>query len=508
MKHDGTILIVDDEPVGRETLEALLIAHGYHLAFAASGAEALAKAAELTPDVILLDVMMPNLDGFEVCRRLRADPLLAEAPIIMVTALDDRDSRLRGIEAGADDFVSKPFDRLELRARVRTITRLNRYRRLLLERAKFEWVVEQADDGYLLIGRGDELIYANAQARLYLGLSADKSPMISETFLECAQKHYRCEPHQAWATWPDPLDGQAQRYLVRPESPTAGVFWLRVDRMQMTSGSREKYLVRLRDVTAGVVSQRAMWAFHAQISHKLRAPLAKLTGYLGVLEENQSTLTDTEKKSFLSTAHENAGLLQDEVLDILQYIEAPEMVKPGHGRCALAVILAAAADLSASLALRSAHISHDDVEDLDHTYVPISRHAMQLILWELFENSKKFHPQRSPTLEINLSGVPDGIRIQICDDGLTLPPDQLAKIWIPYYQAENGHSGQVPGMGLGLSMVASLIWEVGGTCRATNRDQGPGVVVELVLPVAKDGKVVSLGERQGAPALAGQSAND
>jgi DNA-binding response OmpR family regulator len=121
MRHSSTILIVDDESAGRDTLEALLMVQGYNLAFA--------KAAELTPDLILLDVMMPGMDGFEVCRRLRTDPLLTEVPVIMVTALDDRDSRLRGIEAGADDFVTKPFDRAELRARVRTITRLNRYRR-------------------------------------------------------------------------------------------------------------------------------------------------------------------------------------------------------------------------------------------------------------------------------------------------------------------------------------------------------------------------------------------
>jgi two-component system cell cycle response regulator len=120
----------DDEAAGRDTLRALLAAEGYNLAFAGNGMEALVKAAELTPDLILLDVMMPDMDGFEVCRCLRAAPPLAEVPVIMVTALDDSDSRLRGIEAGADDFVSKPFDISELRARVRTITRLNRLRRL------------------------------------------------------------------------------------------------------------------------------------------------------------------------------------------------------------------------------------------------------------------------------------------------------------------------------------------------------------------------------------------
>src|SRR3990172_10071623 len=106
MPITATILIVDDTPAGRDTLEELLLAPVYHLEFACDGHEALAQAEAVSPDLILLDVMMPGMDGFEVCQRLRANPRLAEVPIIMVTALDDRDSRLRGIEVGADDFVT------------------------------------------------------------------------------------------------------------------------------------------------------------------------------------------------------------------------------------------------------------------------------------------------------------------------------------------------------------------------------------------------------------------
>ncbi len=134
----NTVLIVDDNPLGREALGDVLAPEGYTLAFAPDGPTALAAAAELRPDVILLDVMMPGMDGFEVCRRLRADVELCEVPVLMVTALDDRASRLKGIESGADDFVSKPFDRIELRARIRTIMRLNRYRKLRDEHLRLE----------------------------------------------------------------------------------------------------------------------------------------------------------------------------------------------------------------------------------------------------------------------------------------------------------------------------------------------------------------------------------
>ncbi len=134
----STILIVDDEPAGRHTLESILEGQGYRLEMAGNGLEALEKASQLFPDVILLDVMMPGMDGFEVCRRIRKDPALAEIPIIMLTALDDRQSLLDGLESGADDYITKPYDRFELRARLLGITRLNRYRKLLDDRVHIE----------------------------------------------------------------------------------------------------------------------------------------------------------------------------------------------------------------------------------------------------------------------------------------------------------------------------------------------------------------------------------
>lgn len=136
MHPTSTILVVDDEPSMREAMSDLLRAEGYKPVPAQNGEEALARAAEFTPDLILLDVMMPGMDGFAVCRRLRSDPLLAQVPIIMLTSLDDHSSRLEGFKAGADDFVSKPFRQLELLARVKTTTQLNRYRLLLQEQTR------------------------------------------------------------------------------------------------------------------------------------------------------------------------------------------------------------------------------------------------------------------------------------------------------------------------------------------------------------------------------------
>ena len=137
------VLIVDDEYAGRETLQSVLEGEGYQLEMAENGMQAIEKAKKLLPDVILLDVMMPGMTGYEVCQRIRSDPEIAEIPIIVLTALDDRDALLTALKAGADDFISKPFDRYELRARLLGITRLNRYQKLIQERTKLQEVNAQ-----------------------------------------------------------------------------------------------------------------------------------------------------------------------------------------------------------------------------------------------------------------------------------------------------------------------------------------------------------------------------
>lgn len=138
------VLIVDDDPTARETLVAMLEGEHYDLQAAKDGIQALQMLEQIQPDLILLDVMMPGMDGYEVCRRIRSTPQLAEVPIILLTALDDRASLVRGIESGADDFLSKPADRRELTARVRTITRLNRYRTLMEQRENIRHMAERA----------------------------------------------------------------------------------------------------------------------------------------------------------------------------------------------------------------------------------------------------------------------------------------------------------------------------------------------------------------------------
>ncbi len=129
--HVAKILIVDDEFHNRELLCVLLKLEGHITITANSGQAALEMVALDPPDLILLDVMMPIMDGYHVASKLKADPVTRNIPIIMVTALDDRRSKLRGLDSGAEEFLTKPVDRAELWVRVRNLLRLKKYNDLL-----------------------------------------------------------------------------------------------------------------------------------------------------------------------------------------------------------------------------------------------------------------------------------------------------------------------------------------------------------------------------------------
>lgn len=118
------ILVVDDMPANRRLLEAHLLARGYRVCMASGGREALAMASVEPPDMVLLDVLMPDMDGFSVCAAMRALPALRAVPIVMVTTLDAKEDRVRGLDAGADDFITKPLVKEELWARVRSLLRV------------------------------------------------------------------------------------------------------------------------------------------------------------------------------------------------------------------------------------------------------------------------------------------------------------------------------------------------------------------------------------------------
>ena len=506
---EWSLLVVDDVESNIDILVGIL-GDDYDVSVAMEGESALEAVNDDPPDLILLDIMMPGVDGYEVCRRLKANPGTEKIPVIFVTAKTDVADEARGFELGAVDYITKPISPPVVQARVKTHLALYDQKRALegmvrqrtselritlvqlqQEWNRFQWVIQQADDGYMILNSSGKAIYANSKARLYLDLPADNSQqkqlgseeLSTETFIDLAKQQYRFETKDAWAKMFSRSKDRVPCYLVRPESAIAKDFWLQVDALEMTFGEVISWLIRLRDVTAQVGTQRDQRAFSSMVYHKMKTPLISMVSGWELLEMVHEQLSTQEITDTISGAVKGARRLQSTVEDILGYIDTPALAFSGE-RCRINGVQDILKDVCSGLEIDTASIVYS--QDLSSaSELILSQRAMELILWELMENAKKFHPKQNPKVEILISPTnSDEITLKVQDDGINVSPEHLSKFWDPYYQGEKNFTGQVDGMGLGLSMVSALVWRVGGTCRANNRADKPGIVIELVLPAS------------------------
>src|SRR6202521_6135640 len=195
------VLVVDDVPANVKLLEARLSAEYFDVVTAMSGQEALAICERAECDLVLLDVMMPDMDGFEVCRRLKTNPATHHIPIIMVTALDQPSDKVRGLEAGADDFLTKPIAELALIARVRSLSRLKMVtdelrmravtsRDIGIESPEREAVAEAGRNGRILIVDDRAASYERIAAMLAVEHSAEVEADPNAGLLHAAEGNY------------------------------------------------------------------------------------------------------------------------------------------------------------------------------------------------------------------------------------------------------------------------------------------------------------------------------
>ncbi|PWH12232.1 MAG: hypothetical protein DDG60_14415 [Anaerolineae bacterium] len=484
---DNIILVVVSNPVLQQAVHELLENTMFRPEFCNTSEQSLQRAEELLPAVIIVDTDF-SLNPYETCRRLRASRVLNHIPILMLSSRQNRDERAAGLSAGADDFLEKPLDGLELLARLRTLSRLNSQRLLLSNLSRFTWMAEHAQEGYLLLNRPGVILYANERAMELLNLDDD---YLGIPFIHAVEHLYLPQPTSVWQNW---LEDPEPCFLVQPETPTARAAWLILEAHEIEAGDEYQRIVRLRDVTERMSIYQDMRRFHTVVAHKLRTPMSIMVSNLSIIKNKMEMMTSDEIREYVRGAIGGAERLAGEIRKILSYIDAPLALNLGQP-ARLQIVPDLLQQLCHLLELDNVTLSLP--EELSEQTIALTPDALEMILHELLENARKFHPQHNPTIEISIGQNVDGfINFRVADDGMNLTPEQLRWAWLPYVQGEKDFTGELPGMGLGFPMVATLVWKVGGDLRLRNRPDGPGIVVEMTIPLEQTIRQV---ERQAIP---------
>ncbi|HVU36301.1 MAG TPA: response regulator [Opitutaceae bacterium] len=470
------ILIVDDEPINLATMEGFLSADGYELHFAANGREAYDKARELRPDLILLDVMMPEIDGYGVCRLIREDSTISRIPIVIVTALHDQQSRLRGLRAGADDFVTKPCSRDEVRARVRTIASLNRFRAIAEERARFQQLYELSPAAILLVDEQGTILAANRQADTTFGTAADRPLAGTRIGNQFPQRDAIADIIRLTLAEEQP----APRELRRPHGPTEQI--LQIRSAPVPDGGRRHAMLIFDDVTAEVQAREALQRLNERleervrartrqleeantlllsyasfVSHDLRSPLTVMKGYLDLLHEGVAEVSPGAQ-TMIGHAHKAAYRMSEMITNILQLAREVhdgrgEAVQPIDPAPVLRHLVSHVRDLAPNP--RTTFTIHPLPE------VAISGALIDRVFFNLLTNAAKFSAdQEKPQVEVGSAPSEDSVILYVRDNGVGFDAREVDRLFREYSRLETAAGAD--GLGLGLSLVARLVRASGG----------------------------------------------
>ncbi|MFA5338525.1 MAG: response regulator [Candidatus Omnitrophota bacterium] len=315
MKDRPVILAVDDQLQSVELLEAYLVPQGYEIVKAASGEEALKILSGDQIDLVLLDIMMPRMSGIEVLEKLRADEKTRLIPVVMVTALRETEDKVKALEAGCDDFISKPFDKVELLARVKSILKISYYLRQLDEKEKFKAVVDKISDGIAICSPDYLIKDSNAAILNYLNITDPAKVNLVETLF----KNYSVSISKEALT--DLTIAHKTFDIVRQKSETAEALYLEanLDLIKNSAGELLSIVFILRDVTAARSEEFLKQDTLTLISHKLRAPLGVISGNISLLQDGSYGHLNEEQKKVIDAMSKQSALLISMVEELLGF---------------------------------------------------------------------------------------------------------------------------------------------------------------------------------------------
>jgi signal transduction histidine kinase len=485
----GRLLVADDNADMRQYLTRILRPH-WHVDAVADGSEALAFVRRVRPDLIVTDVMMPGLDGFGLLRELRADPVLRSIPVIMLSARAGEEARIEGIQAGANDYLVKPFSARELVARVAARLELVRLgQRLADERAAIAHMFEQTPIPVAIL-KGEELVFDTAN-QAYIDVVGGRE-LVGKPVLEALPE----------------LAGQGFDELLRDVLHTGRAHVGREQLIRLERGGRlvdtyftfiyapvrgedgrfDSVVALCNEVTEQVMARqrleglafeasqasRAKDEFLAMLGHELRNPLAPMRTALQLMRLRGS---ESREQDVLERQVTHLSRLVDDLLDVSRITRGK--IELDRRPVELSEVVLRAMEL-ASPVLEHAH--HEVILDVPRQGlgVDVDVGRMAQVVSNLLTNAAKYSDARSC---VRVTGTRAGsiVSLSVQDEGSGIAPDMLSRVFDAFVQQTQTIERSRGGLGLGLAIVKSLVEQHGGKVHAKSLGLGHGseFVVEL-----------------------------
>jgi signal transduction histidine kinase len=505
------ILVADDNADMADYARRLL-ADRWAVETVANGREALRVARARPPDVIVTDIMMPELDGFGLLRELRADAALKSIPVIMLSARAGEEARLEGVAAGADDYLVKPFSARDLVARVDA--QLIRTRARALEERHARRLIDLLTNAPVAIAilRGPDHVYELANPR-YLALVGGRHVLglpIREALPELAGQgifELLAQVRQSG----QPFVGKSMRVLLNPgphglaEEP---YFDFVYQPMFDGEGRVDSIVVVTHDVTELAIAKaqaeeanRTKDEFLATLSHELRTPLNAVLGYTQMLRGG--VIDAARLPAVLETIERNARLqeqLVSDVLDVSRIITGKLRldVRPLDVRKVIEDAIETVAPAAAAKGVRL-----QSMLDVPGVSVAGDPQRLQQVVWNLLSNAVKFTP-RGGEVQVRLQRDNSHVAIIVADTGEGIEPDFLPYVFQRFKQADGTFSRTHSGLGLGLAICRHLVEAHGGEISAISPGRGSGATFRVDLPVMMVDEPAAPGASR-PPAVEGRS---